>query len=367
MARTGPSAADAVLLDRLRLRGLRVSHAQLERWRHAGVLPTNTRTYLGRGKGSRSECVDTTIEIAEAMALVSRRGRSVYEAILRIFTVDPRHSDLLVVPGLAVPEPAIRGALTWFIELGGQTLDLRIARAMRRVDASIEDPADTVSRLAAAYYRRARSKPPPLAEYRPSIWDVADQDDIDDLTALQVAYFLGSEEVGSARLAEVAAGIFRRSASISEDKRKHVGDIALSTFTRLELDGRQLTIPGAPASEEINRRIETTSIDRIRAVREKLAFVAEIGSIIVRTGRVTATEPMTQSMLHAITESFESNMLLHAATPIAATLESDAWHRMAALLTMILSDADEVFSGSLDKLASAVAPGRFDSIQSTNS
>lgn len=78
MTRTGPSATDRALLEVLAAREVVVSASQLERWRHAGLVPRPRHVHLGRG-GSRAEYDQPLDEVADHVAAVaarSRRGRS---------------------------------------------------------------------------------------------------------------------------------------------------------------------------------------------------------------------------------------------------------------------------------------------------
>jgi hypothetical protein len=115
MARTGPSAADLQLIGQLGARDLSVSTAQLERWRHAGLLPRNSRRGCGRGQGSVSEASPEAVEIAAALSRHTRQGRDLRLAIIDWFAdagTPPMSGEM------AVPEPpyaAVRSALMWLL------------------------------------------------------------------------------------------------------------------------------------------------------------------------------------------------------------------------------------------------------------
>jgi hypothetical protein len=70
-----PSAADQDLIERLAALGVRVSAAQLERWRAAGLLPGHARRWLGRGLGSVSVLAEETVAVAAAPGRHARPGR----------------------------------------------------------------------------------------------------------------------------------------------------------------------------------------------------------------------------------------------------------------------------------------------------
>jgi hypothetical protein len=107
MPRSGPGAADRELISQLAARGLAVSAAQLERWRHAGLLPGNTRYWPGRGRGSVSRLPPETAEIAAALARHARQGRNLRLAVLGWFA----EAGLAAVLGTVVPEPPHQAVL----------------------------------------------------------------------------------------------------------------------------------------------------------------------------------------------------------------------------------------------------------------
>lgn len=328
--------------------------AQLERWRHAGVLPVNTRTYLGRGNGSTSVCGDTTVEIAEAMAMVARQGRSLHEGVLRIFTVDPRHNDLFERPN-PIPEKAIRAALTWFVKVGDQTLDRRIERIIRRLGRSPDATVEAVFRLAVGHYRQIRLHPGPAAKYRPTFWEVADRREAEDLAASTLAKFFGDEEIGADRIAEIITSVVRMSSKVSEDEVRRVEESVKATFRECELAGEKVfRQPTTLDSDQTVHRLNGISIDRIREVRNKLTSIAELGYLYVHGG--ARGDPMEKRLLDATTASIDANMIFHGAIPIVDTLTGNAWHRMSALLVMILTETEEGYADTFDKLAIAMLP-----------
>jgi hypothetical protein len=75
MPRTAPSGADAALISALAEMGLRVSQAQLERWRAFHYLLRHPRRGLGRGRGTASVLVPRTVARAAWLAAASRQGR----------------------------------------------------------------------------------------------------------------------------------------------------------------------------------------------------------------------------------------------------------------------------------------------------
>jgi hypothetical protein len=131
MARTGPSAADRQLISQLAARDLSVSAAQLERWRHAGLLPRNSRHGSGRGRGSASEASPEAVEIAAALSRHTKWGRDLRLAVIDWFADAGRRP----IPGeTAVPEPphaAVRSALMWLVAANPAHQLLQLARSAR--------------------------------------------------------------------------------------------------------------------------------------------------------------------------------------------------------------------------------------------
>ena len=65
---------------------------------------------------------------------------------------------------------------------------------------------------------------------------------------------------------------------------------------------------------------------------------------------------MEKRLLDATTASIDANMIFHGAIPIVDTLTGNAWHRMSALLVMILTETEEGYADTFDKLAIAMLP-----------
>lgn len=359
MVRGEPSSADTALIEQLRRRGQAVSTAQLERWRSAGVLPANRRRYLGRGSGSASQCDGDALDLAEAMALVTRRGRSVHESALRLFTVDPRHDDLFA-PAAAVPERGIRAALTWFIKVGDQSLNRRVERAIRRAGGNADTTIKIVTRLADDQFRASRTS----AGRRPGSWSPYTQPPatraaIADWVDLTIAAHLGVEEVGGNRLAEILAdGVGVRLLG-SEDALRGATQSLAQTFTSAELAG--IGVPSPTKHLRIDQAIErlaATDIALIRHTRDQLACVAEMGLLFEGARGLELAAPMVTRMMEAGTSSIEAHLILYGAAAIATTLNEGAWHRMAALTIMVAVEDPDAFSEPLDRLAAAALPDR---------
>ncbi|PBC98904.1 hypothetical protein BX281_6992 [Streptomyces sp. Ag82_O1-15] len=287
--------------------------------------------------------------------MVGRRGRSVHEAVLRIFTVDPRKLDLFE-PCLRVPEKGIRSALEWFVKHGDQSIDRRVERALKRAKNQ-EHKAEIISHVAAQHFRNAYLYPPPTAEHAPPIWRATNEQSIQNLAALTIGNFLGSDEVGAQKLAEIMAEAGPSSAT--DEEREAFRSTLESILTAYELEGRDaLQLSAPPGMEEAIDRLKETEIKRICEIRNRIAIVAQMGYMYLNVRGSPGFEDLTKRALEASTESFEANMLLYACAPIAETLDTSAWHRMSALIIMILMDVDLGYCDALEKLATAITPER---------
>ncbi|MFJ9395517.1 hypothetical protein ACIRQT_11655 [Streptomyces californicus] len=367
MARTGPSEADAALLDHLRGKGRQVSLAQLERWRLAGILPRNERKPLGRGRGSTSTLHPASADIAEAIAMTSRRSRSIYEAALRVFAADPRHDDLFVLPGVQLPEQAIRSALDWFVDYGDQSLDRRIERLIKRTSASSDEKSEMIYRLAMTHYRRVRNNPQPTPERFPNPWSLNDDLEIRSFALLAVAKFIGQEEVGPESYAEIITNsrILKKKSPKDAERIKHTLESLL--IQRQLSEGRIVPTSSDPDSEQVREQLSGVSISRMRETRDKLAFASEAGRLFSCLLGSEIGEPLTTRIHEASTSSIDANMLLHAIIPIAENIPGGGWYQMTGMLITILTQPpedfiDEGYAIALDRLAHAAAPDRFDEI-----
>lgn len=307
-----------------------------------------------------SQCVDGAVDLAEAMALVARPGRSVHESALRVFTADPRHNDLFA-PATVVPERGLRTALTWFIKVGDQSLGRRAGRAIRRAGGNTDAMIMKITRLANDQFRSARAN----ASTRPGSWShymqpPATRAAVADWVDLTIASHLGIDEIGGDRLAEVLANgagtrILGSEAGVDAATRS-----LNRTFTSAELAG--VGVPSPTRSLSIDQAVERLAaidIGLIRCTRDKLACVAEMGALYDQLRGSEQAKPMASRMLDAATSSIEAHMILYNAAAIAKTLAADAWSTMAALIIMVSVEDPDALTEPLDRLAAAAIPDRF--------
>lgn len=134
-----PSAADAELIERLEALGVRVSAAQLERWRGVGLLPGHARRWLGRGRGSVSVLAEDTVAVAAALGRHARPGRDLRWTVIAWYA----EAGLPAGPGeLVVPEPpwlAVHEALVWAT---ARSNTRRLMGQARAADGEDEDAQD---------------------------------------------------------------------------------------------------------------------------------------------------------------------------------------------------------------------------------
>lgn len=314
-------------------------------------MPRNVRGYLGRGRGSTSKLDEETYELASAMAAATRRGRSSHEAVLRIFTVNPLYADLYE-PALKVPEKAIRSSLKWFVEHGDQTLDRRVERALNRVNSSTDEAADIIYRIATKHFRGAGLHPEPTADLRPRIWGTPDENSVQNLALFTIGKFLGTEEIGPQKLAEILldrppSGLTKEEIEATKVRMEEI----LTTHRSAGSLAPELSI------EETIRQLEGTSIGRIRKTRNRIAVIAEMGNMYLHLAGSEMFEDIAPRILDATTASFDNSFLFHSIVPIAETLQTRAWHRMSAVLITILASKDaRDYQESLDQLFAAMAP-----------
>jgi hypothetical protein len=353
MTRGPVSQADAETISILRSRGVDVNAAQLERWRTAGALPRNTRRGLGRGAGSASGAPAGSVALAEALGRAARQGRPLHEAVLRVFSADPRF-DLkifLATPRLPVPEPAVRAALTWFIRHKVNSVQRRSERAVAAAPSGAE-AEDIVADLTEHHYIRA---------YR-SDWRDFNRDILTEgprltrqeaigLSVMSMVSLLGQESVGAERYAEAAREAFG-------DSGQHQGLVdELFRFmeavnTRRELAGQPPIGSSRPHTMDADAEaIGQVSFHAICAVRDTLALLAEAG-MIYRATKSSPDDPTRLKLAEFFKSSYQAHIWTRAATPLTYTTLADSWEWMASLIVMICCDPEDL--DSFEEMASRI-------------
>ena len=338
--------ADAELIGRLRGRGVEVSTAQLERWRTAGVLPRNDRRGLGRGAGSVSRVPAESLAIAEALARGTRRGRPLHEAVLQVFTADPRFGlkIFLATPRLPLPEHAVRAALAWFIRCRENSVERRIERAVAAA-SSADDAEDIAAELAQRHYlgvfRRDRK------DLHRSVvtagFPLAGQKEALGFAVQTVASLFGQEAVGSEQFSETLGCSFGYATEYRAEIEALAQYMAAENIRR-ELAGQPLIGDDSlkhtiDADIEAIRRVDFAVICR---VRDALALLAEAAMIYEAAKARLPGDPMVRRLLGFFTSSHEAHHWVCAAAPLAYTVPAESWKWMASVIVMICSDADNL-------------------------
>lgn len=297
--------------------------------------------------------------------MTARRGQSIHEAVLRVFTVDPRYDDLFMLPKIQLPERAIRSALDWFVRFGDQALDRRIERALNRMKGSPDGAAEYVYRIAIAHYRRVRNYPQPSQERLPNLWSLNDEREVEHFALLAVARFIGTEEVGPDRYADIVINNRTQDGRSPEEAARTKQVIESLLINRQLSEGYITELSPDLTIEQACEHLSRVSIARISATRDKLAFASEASRIYSYLRGSEVGEPLNTRMREASGSSIDANMLFHAIIPIAENVRGDGWRRMMGILIAILTQdrgdfIEESYVDALDRLAHAAVPDRFD-------
>ncbi len=368
MPRRAPGQADSALIAALRDRGVHVSEAQLERWRTAGLLPRNERHGLGRGAGSTSQVPPGAIDIAQGLALATRRGRPLHEAVLRLFTYNPRYrlDIFLVAPQLPLAESPVRDALIWFIQHRENSVARRIERAVARAespDAAEEIAADLARKHYLDVFRSQRkdhtgnivTRGFPLTKAQA----IAQSN-------LAIADVLGQDAIG----ADLYVDGMRYSSLISGNVRGELEPLIqfmISENRRRELAGEPLIGAHPPETMEHDiaavRHIEFSSLCRMR---DTLALLAEANLIYESARETRHNDPRMHRLLEFFTSSMEAHLLVLAANRIARAPIADAWKVMAQAIVMYCPEEqfatfdalDSKITFTVDDIRSIITSGR---------
>ena len=294
--------------------------------------------------------------IAEALARATERGRPLHEAVLQVFTADPRLSlkFFLATPRLPLPEHAVRAALAWFIRHREKSVQRRIERAVAAA-SSADDAEDIAAELAERHYlnvfRRQRK------ELDRSIvtagYPLAGPKETLGLAVQTVASFFGQEAVGSDRFAE-AIGYSFGATEYQAEIEALARSMAAENIKR-ELAGQPLigddSLKHTTIDEDIEaiRRIDFAVICEVRDV---LALLAE-ASMIYEAAKVSLpSDPMMHHLLEFFTSSLEARHWVGAAAPLTHTAPAESWKWMASVIVIICNDADSL--ASFEKVAKGI-------------
>jgi hypothetical protein len=320
------------------------SGAQLERWRTAGVLPRNQRRGLGRGAGSVSDLPDEAVTIAEALAFATQRGRSLHEAVLRVFTFNPkfRLKIFLVTPPVPLPEQAVREALAWFIRYRDNSLSRRIERAAAAAP-SADDAEDTADKLARSHY---------LGVYRAGMRDLTGnivtrgpqmtRGQAHAYADIAMVSAVGLEAVGPDLYAEAIRDSFGNAGEYQATI-DYLIQAMKAENTRRELAGQPpLSGPRSSTIESDIEAIRLADFTAIRQVRDVLSLLAEAATIYEATRERLPHGPATRRLLDFFASSNYANFLVRLSSLIARSPVDESWNMMAAGIVMVCSDPEQL-------------------------
>jgi hypothetical protein len=342
MPRGALSQADGALIGALSDRGVHASGAQLERWRTAGLLPRNERHGRGRGAGSTSLVPPGAIDLAQGLALATRRGRPLHESVLRLFTYNPRYrlDIFLVAPQLPVPESPVRDAFVWFIQHRENSVRRRIERAV--ASAQSPDAAEEMALDLARKHYLGVSR----SQQRDHTGNIVTrgfpltQAQAIAQSNLAIADVLGPDAIG----ADLYADAMRHTSGISDNVRSELEPLIqfmIAENRRRELAGEPLIGAHPPETMDHDiaavRRIEFSSLCRIR---DTLALLAEANLIYESARETRRDHPMMQHLLEFFTSSMEAHLLVLAANLIARAPIAEAWKVMAQAVVMYCPEED---------------------------
>jgi hypothetical protein len=282
MTRGEVSAADRELAARLAERGLSVSAAQLERWRHAGLVPANVRRGLGRGRGSVSVPAQGAVEAAAALARHARPGRDLRWTVLAWYA-EAGHP---VLPGQEpVPEPPwreVRAALLWAVEHDRIRL-LRAAALSVRTDADMDGWYAAAEQLV----RRGPSRAPHPERLRTMLltdpagpaprWH-APAGDAPALVQLLAATALGPAEIGGGALTGALAALGLPGGSAAAEVEVEVDEEIGDLNSRVDLRDPLERVAGAGEQD-------------LAAARDAALILAGIGGLYLLYGLLMPDTP----------------------------------------------------------------------------
>jgi hypothetical protein len=349
-------------------RGLPVSFPQVERWRSAGILPSNERHGLGRGRGSTSATSQDALLLAEAMALAVRPGRPLHEAVLRIFAVNPRvGQDFIPTTRLPLPEKAVRAALEWYLRNRSINPYERIRRAVAKpaTEEAAEDIAETVARdFCMTIYRRQRRRAR-HGIYVPDLGRFEGEEDAEATAALMIAKVLDTEALGVERYYDAVRASFPRPRASDPPSAERQYRWFLASFEEERVRARSLELAGEPLDDEtVDGELTSTSAEieclqstdfaTICRMRDVLAYLGHGAAIFQAARQVIPNDPEVRHLEQAVAKSARVEYYLHTTAGIARTLAPDAWRLLTPLLTGVCADRAE--RDQLGRVCAAIDP-----------
>jgi hypothetical protein len=144
---------------------------------------------------------------------------------------------------------------------------------------------------------------------------LSDEREVEHFALLTVARFIGAEEVGPERYANIVANN-RIQDGRSPEEVARTRQLIESLLINRQISEGYLTKPSPdPTIEQACESLSNVSISRIHATRDKLAFASEMGRLHSYLRGSEIGEPLNTRMREASISSIDANMLFHAIFP----------------------------------------------------
>lgn len=273
-------------MERLAALGVRVSAAQLERWRGVGLLPGHARRWLGRGRGSVSVLAEETVAVAAALGRHARPGRDLRWTVIAWYAEAGRPAG----PGeLAVPEPpwpAVREALVWAV---GRSHAQRVVVQARAAGGGGEEAQDAFYAEAGRVVGRGPAGLPHPGEVRRLVvedpegtWEQSyERERRRAAVRLAAAAGMGAGEVGGEMLVEALAALMPGVdwASVAESARRAESEGTLASW----IEAGALVDPLA--------RLQAAGEEEMAAARGVVRVLTLVGFFYVMHGFLMPDSP----------------------------------------------------------------------------
>lgn len=272
-----PSDAERRLHEQLAAHGLSVNWAKIRRWREFGALPWKRQRGLGRGAGSASDLLPETFAVAEALALATAKKRPLEQAVLHVFTTNPRITQVPTTPVL-LPERAVRRALAWYMARDDSHPLAAIEKAARSAgscsDQAMDAALESAHRSFAKLYRQVKRGMHPPGTTAPD--NLADAD---GLATFAVAIVLGFENFGGDAVVEaVSKSLPEFADEFGQQIFVQVSDHVRATEIEGERPFRRR--PRWPSLQERIEGMELVEYPVICTVRDVLGLLVEAAPVL---------------------------------------------------------------------------------------
>lgn len=324
-----PSDAERRLSEQLAAHGLPVSWAKIRRWREFGALPWKKQQGLGRGSGSTSDLLPETFVVAEALALATTKKRPLEQAVLHVFTTNPRF-DQVPATSVPLPERAVRRALAWYMARDDSHPLAAIEKAALSAgscpDKAVDAALESAHRYFPKLYRQAKKGRHPPGTTAPE--NLADAD---GLATFAVAIVLGFEHFGVDAIVE----------AISKSLPEVADQYGEQVFTQLSNAVREAESNGDipfsrrpqwPSLQDRIERMEQVEYPVICTLRDVLALLVEATPALALARRAGVEDPDVLHIEVTRTSNRRTDEYLRRAEAISRQPRERAWKDITGLL-----------------------------------